>query len=213
MTVSSLPGLGLLRCKQAKIFSIKVEGTARGCNIAVDSADGEIVDLMPGIPASPVASPSTVSTLSVSKSRGGVSSKRTAYIRLGIRPGEFRSAKSRTPSTKTCQPNVSGEAPVRSRSPPLRSPSGGAHQAVTRIRSRPDLSGLSRGTGHRKENIQKEVSAVRPSARLHRCWADPHTNLGQMDSSVESPEHLGGSAITLATASPASLRPVFQSGA
>src|SRR4029077_8552401 len=42
------------------------------------------------------------------------------------------------------------------------------------------------GSGHRKENIRKEVPAVRLSARLHPCCVDPHTNLGQMDSSIES---------------------------
>jgi hypothetical protein len=68
------------------------------------------------------------------------------------------------------------------------------------------------GSGHRKENIRKEVAAVRVSARLHSCCVDPHTNLGQMDSSIESPDH-PGRAVTPATASPASLRPVFQSGA
>ncbi len=64
---------------------------------------------------------------------------------------------------------------------------------------------------HRVERTRR--SAVRPSARLHPCCIDLHTKLGQMDSSIESPDHLGRSAITLATASPASLRPVFQSGA
>ena len=47
------------------------------------------------------------------------------------------------------------------------------------------------GSGHRKENIRKEVPAVRLSARLHPCCVDPHTNLGQMDSSIESPDHPG----------------------
>jgi hypothetical protein len=59
----------------------------------------------------------------------------------------------------------------------------------------------------------KPVPAVRLSARLHRCYVDPHTKPGQMGQFHRLAGSPGPFAITPATASPASLRPVFQNGA